>query len=372
MNNQYNGQYGYVNRDGKLVPSNTPKRNQTTSNVGKTQAKRQQAPVNAKETAGYNTTSTPKQSAQSVKEQPKQTYADREVERKQKTTKNEQNKTKGKGVKKLCFTLSLIMILSAAKQMPFNVNARITEIATKNSNTNYMDDVFASDETIEIVNPKNGKIQKIQLEDAINKLEDYVEICSLIDELNIDNLEYAELTEKEKKAAIALYEKEGINGLIELYKTNTSNPIEKARTARQLIFIRDHFGGAWIEQNGLKVAEAVLEKTIQTAVIEHYGTFKPTEYNVVEIPSDNEFPCFLVTIKDPISGATDDFIFTPIAAGEYAQAILMLRDLRATDGSKLSEQEKLQKIEHTLRLVKRCLNKDIDDCLGVTYTKKVK
>ena len=41
MNNQYNGQYGYVNRDGKLVPSNTPKRNQTTSNVGKTQAKRQ-------------------------------------------------------------------------------------------------------------------------------------------------------------------------------------------------------------------------------------------------------------------------------------------------------------------------------------------
>ena len=258
------------------------------------------------------------------------------------------------------------------KQMPFNIKTRITELAAKNGTHNYMDDVFASDEKITVVNPKNGQEQKIQLEDAINKLEDYVEICKLIDELKITDADYTELTDNEKKNAKALYEEDGVNGLVELYKDNTANPIEKARTARQLAFIRDYYGGDWIEKNGLSVVTAILEKTIQTAAIENYGTFKPTEYGVVQIPSENEFPYFLVTIKDPVSGATDDVVFTPIAAGEYAQAILLLRNLRETDNSKLTDKERLQKIEHTIRVIKKCLGKEVEDMLGVTYTKQVK
>ena len=154
MNNQNNtGQYGYVNRDGKLVPSNTINGNR----------------VNAKETAGSKATSQTQQRRQTTaakQTKPQQTYAERTVQRE--TTAKKQKS--GKGIKKLCVSLSLIMILAAAKQMPFNVNARVTEIASKNGNHNYMDDIFASDETIEVVNPKTEKTQKIQLEDAVNKL----------------------------------------------------------------------------------------------------------------------------------------------------------------------------------------------------------
>lgn len=378
MNNQnYNsGQYGYVNRNGRLVPTNTVNGRQNTSKtVNSSQRTQSTGTVRAKETAGYTANSTPKQQSRptttQAQQKPQKTYADRVVE-KENQKKNKKDKNRGKGVKRLCLTLSLIMILSAAKQMPFNIKTRITELAAKNGTHNYMDDVFASDEKITVVNPKNGKEQKIQLEDAINKLEDYVEICKLIDELKITDADYTELTDNEKKNAKALYEEDGVNGLVELYKDNTANPIEKARTARQLAFIRDYYGGDWIEKNGLSVVTAILEKTIQTAAIENYGTFKPTEYGVVQIPSENEFPYFLVTIKDPVSGATDDVVFTPIAAGEYAQAILLLRNLRETDNSKLTDKERLQKIEHTIRVIKKCLGKEVEDVLGVTYTKQVK
>lgn len=378
MNNQnYNsGQYGYVNRNGRLVPTNTVNGRQNTSKtVNSSQRTQSTGTVRAKETAGYSANSTPKQQSRpattQAQQKPQKTYADRVVE-KENQKKNKKDKNRGKGVKRLCLTLSLIMILSAAKQMPFNIKTRITELAAKNGTHNYMDDVFASDEKITVVNPKNGKEQKIQLEDAINKLEDYVEICKLIDELKITDADYTELTDIEKKNAKALYEEDGVNGLVELYKDNTANPIEKARTARQLAFIRDYYGGDWIEKNGLSVVTAILEKTIQTAAIENYGTFKPTEYGVVQIPSENEFPYFLVTIKDPVSGATDDVVFTPIAAGEYAQAILLLRNLRETDNSKLTDKERLQKIEHTIRVIKKCLGKEVEDVLGVTYTKQVK
>lgn len=387
MNNQNTGQYGYVNRNGRLVPSETIVRDRMVANAMREAQKRrqeaqEQASIKAKERAGYTTTSTPKQQSRPVtsqqkqqskpqqvkKQKPEQTYAERTVERE----KKKRSKKRGQGVKNLCLTLSLIMILSAAKQMPFNIKGRITEIAAKNGEHNYMDDVFASDEKIEVINPKTEKTQKIQLEDAINKLEDYVGICKLIDDLRLEEAEYTELNDKEKKAAIALYEKGGLDALVELYKDNTSNPIEKARTARQLMFIRDHFGGAWIEKNGLKVTTAILEKTIKTAAIEKYGTFKPTEYDVVEIPSENKYPFFLVEIKDPVSGATDNVVFTPIMAGEYAQAMLTLRDLQSTDGSKLSEQEKLDKIQHALRIIRKCLGKEVEDFYGITYTKKVK
>lgn len=378
MNNQnYNsGQYGYVNRNGRLVPTNTVNGRQNTSKtVNSSQRTQSTGTVRAKETAGYSANSTSKQQSRptttQAQQKPQKTYADRVVE-KENQKKNKKDKNRGKGVKRLCLTLSLIMILSAAKQMPFNIKTRITELAAKNGTHNYMDDVFASDEKITVVNPKNGKEQKIQLEDAINKLEDYVEICKLIDELKITDADYTELTDNEKKNAKALYEEDGVNGLVELYKDNTANPIEKARTARQLAFIRDYYGGDWIEKNGLSVVTAILEKTIQTAAIENYGTFKPTEYGVVQIPSENEFPYFLVTIKDPVSGATDDVVFTPIAAGEYAQAILLLRNLRETDNSKLTDKERLQKIEHTIRVIKKCLGKEVEDVLGVTYTKQVK
>lgn len=373
MNNQNNGQYGYVNRDGRLVPNSQTAQERVMANAIKNGPRKQQT-VGAKEHAGYNATTTPRtetprQSSQT--QQPKKTYAERRVEEAHKKTEKKQKNT-GKGIKNLCLTLSLLLILSAAKQMPFNIKGRITELAAKNGTHNYMDDVFASDEKIEVINPETGKKQKIQLEDAINKLEDYVEICSLIDELKIDETDYVELTDKEKKAAIALFKEDGIDGLVELYKDNKANPIERARTARQLAFIRDYFGGDWIEENGLAVVTAILEKTIQTAAIEHYGTFKPTEYDVVQIPSENESPYFLVTIKDPVSGATDDVFFTPIAAGEYAQAMLLLRDLKDTDNNKLTDQERLQKIEHTLRIIKKCLGKEVEDVFGVTYTKQVK
>lgn len=378
MNNQnYNsGQYGYVNRNGRLVPTNTVNgRQNTAKTVNSSQRTQSTGTVRAKETAGYSANSTPKQKSRptttQAQQKPQKTYAEKVAE-KENQKKNKKDKNRGKGVKRLCLTLSLIMILSAAKQMPFNIKTRITELAAKNGTHNYMDDVFASDEKITVVNPKNGQEQKIQLEDAINKLEDYVEICKLIDDLKITDADYTELTEKEKKTAKALYEKDGVDGLVELYKDNTANPIEKARTARQLAFIRDYYGGDWIEKNGLSVVTAILEKTIQTAAIENYGTFKPTEYGVVQIPSENEFPYFLVTIKDPVSGATDDVVFTPIAAGEYAQAILLLRDLRETDNSKLTDKERLQKIEHTIRVIKKCLGKEVEDVFGVTYTKQVK
>ncbi len=381
MNNQNNGQYGYVNRDGRLVPTNQVIRDSVASSGTKNGQKVQHQTVSAKERAGYSASSAPKKEApaqnrpvvnqQPRPQQPKQTYAERKVEEVNKKSDKKQKRA-GKGIKNLCLTLSLLLILSAAKQMPFNIKGRITEIAAKNGTHNFMDDVFASDEKIEVINPQTGKKQKIQLEDAINKLEDYVEICALIDELRIDETDYVELTDKEKKAAIALFKEDGIEGLIELYKDNKANPIERARTARQLAFIRDYFGGDWIEQNGLAVVTAILEKTIQTAAIENYGTFKPNEYSVVQIPSENEFPYFLVTIKDPVSGATDDVVFTPIAAGEYAQAILLLRDLRETDNSKLTDQERLQKIEHALRIIKKCLGKEVEDVFGVTYTKRVK
>ena len=233
-----------------------------------------------------------------------------------------------------------------------------------------MDEVFASDEKIEIVNPKNGKTQKIELEEAANKLEDYLEICSLVNNLDIDDADYSELTEKEQKRAIELYNETGIEGVISLYEKNRNNNIEKARTARQLIFIRDYFGGEWIEKNGLNIAKALLTKTIQTGVIENYGTFNPLEYNVVEIPNGNEQSLFMVKINDPVSSASDDVMITPIACGEYAQALLLSKKINTVDEQSLTQEEKQMLIEHTLRVVKKCINKDIDNVYGITYTHK--
>lgn len=388
MNNQNSGQYGYVNLNGRLVP--------TSSLVNRTNTERNgQKPKTAQSTTGakvvYNTPQQQSQqrqprqgviyntpgevktnSGQKRQQMPKQTYAERTVEKANKKTekKAEKQKNRGKGIKKLCFTLSLLMILSAAKQMPFNVNARITELAAKNGSHNYMDDVFASDEKIEVIS--NGKTKKVQLEDAVNKLEDLTEICTLISKLKLDETDYPELTDKEKKAAIALYEELGIEGVIEAYKESSVNSIEKARAARQLLYIREYVGGDWLDDNGLNIAIALLEKTIKTAAIEHYGTFDALEYGVVDIPEANQYPFFTVGITDPVSGAKDSVTFTPIAAGEYAQAILTLRDLKDTDASKLTQQEKLNKIRHALRIVRKCLGKEVEDVLGITYTKQVK
>ena len=362
MNNQKNSQYGYVNINGRLVPTNQSQKqrvvNNTTNSTAREQAKRPQQ--------SRPQQSTPQQSTQQ-QSKPKQTYAEKAVAQAEK-----KNNKKRNGIKNLCLYLSVFMILSTAKQLPFNVNAKVTELASKNGAHNYMDDVFASDEEITIVNPKNGKQQKIQLEDAIDKLEDYVEICTLIDSLNINELDYVELTDKEAKAAIDLYNEKGIEGVISLYKNNKGNSIERARTARQLIFIRDYFGGEWLNQNGLHIVESVLEKTIQTAAIENYGTFSPLEYGVATIPEENEYPYFTVELTDPVSGASDNVFFTPIACGEYAQAMLTLRDLKSTDQERLTQTEKLDKIKHGLRIIKKCLNKEVEDFHGITYTKKVR
>lgn len=352
MNNQNSTRYGYVNKNGRLVPTDQQTRERVIYNAGYEQPQR--------------VTQQPKK--QPV-QQPKKSYAEKHVEE---VHKKNENKKKGKGIKNFCAYLALFMILSSAKQMPFNVNGKVTEVAARNANHNYMDDVFAGDETIKIVNPKNGKTQKIQLEEAVNRLEDYLEVTRLINDLDIEETEYVELTDKEKKEAIKLYEEKGIEGVVSLYKNNKGNTIERARTARQLIFIKEYFGGDYIEQNGMMIAREILTKTIQTGAIENYGTFGPLEYGVVSIPQENEFPYFGVNINDPVSGATDRVVFTPIACGEYAQAVLLQRKLNQVDDSKLSEEERQQIIEHTLRVVKKCLNKEVKDFEGITYTKKVK
>lgn len=370
MNNQkvVSGQYGYVNRNGRLVPTTPPKA--TAKVVKNPQVDERYKPKMEKiyyaTDERYN--AAPQQKAKA--QQPKQSYAEREVMRKSqnKAAKKERRK---KGIKNLCLYLSLFMILSSAKQMPFNPKAKVTELAEKNSEHNYMDELFKSDATITIKSMKNGKDQKVQLEDAVDKLEDLSKVCTLISRLNLDDADYPELTDKEKKKAIALYEENGIEAIIDAYKDNRFNTIEKARAARQLLYIREYVGGDWLDANGLKVAEELLEKTIKTAAIENYGTFGASEYDVAQISEDSDYP-FTVVLKDPVSGAADSVVFTPIFAGEYAQAMLMLRDLNETDNDKLTHEERLQKINHTLRLVRKCLGKEVEDVFGITYTKKVK
>lgn len=364
MNNQNtSSEYSYINVNGRLVPNNRHTQ-QTQSKPSSTTQRQQQRPAQEKVTqTKQQQRPTQQRVTQTKQQQPKQTYAEKAVEKANKPKK------KRSGIRKLCLSLSLIMILASAKQYPFHVNGKVIEVAAKNSDHSYMDEVFASDERIEIYNPRTGKRQKIQLEDAVNQLEDYLEITRLINSLNIDESEYVELTDKERRAAIELYNDKGIEGVVSLYKRSQGNNIERARTARQLIFIRDYFGGAWLERNGLNIVRALLTKTIQTGAIENYGTFSPLEYNVVQIPSENEFPFFAVTINDPVSGAKDDVIFTPIACGEYAQAILLSRKLAEVDEKNMTPQEQQRLIEHTLRIIKKCINKDIENVCGVTYTK---
>jgi hypothetical protein len=352
MNNQNtNSEYSYINVNGRLVPNNRTTQQQ-------------------RENTAKNTQQRPTQQRPTQQRPAQERPQPRTIETEHSTIyKANKDKKKGSKIKKLCLSLSLIMILSAAKQHPFHVNGKVTEVASKNANHSYMDEVFASDETIQIYNPRTGKTQKMQLEDAVNKLEDYIEITKLINSLNIDEEDYVELTEKERRQAIELYNEKGIEGVVALYKRSNGNNIEKARTARQLIFIRDYFGGEWIEKNGFKIVKALLEKTIQTGAIENYGTFNPLEYNVVEIPSENEFPYFAVTINDNVSGAQDEVFFTPIACGEYAQAMLLYRKLVEIDEKNLTPQEQQNLIEHTLRIIKKCINKDVENFHGVTYTK---
>ena len=90
MNNQNNsGRYGYVNRNGRLVPSDQQTRERVIYNVGRentNQQKPQQKPQQ-------------KRTTQNVQRKPQQTYAERTVEKT--TKKNEHIKSK-RCIKNLC------------------------------------------------------------------------------------------------------------------------------------------------------------------------------------------------------------------------------------------------------------------------------
>lgn len=111
---------------------------------------------------------------------------------------------------------------------------------------------------------------------------------------------------------------------------------------------------------------------LQTGAIETYGTFNPLEYNAASIKTENEFPYFNVTLHDQVSGASDDVFFTPVICGEYAESILYLRALNELNQEELSSKEILDYTKESLRLVKKCLNKEVNNFYGVTYTKKAK
>ena len=91
---------------------------------------------------------------------------------------------------------------------------------------------------------------------------------------------------------------------------------------------------------------------------------------MVEIPNGNEQSLFMVKINDPVSSASDDVMITPIACGEYTQALLLSKKINTVDEQSLTQEEKQMLIEHTLRVVKKCINKDIDNVYGITYTHK--
>ena len=76
--------------------------------------------------------------------------------------------------------------------------------------------------------------------------------------------------------------------------------------------------------------------------------------NISEFEERPEFPSFRFTATTSLS--------------DYVDSV----DDAETDNSKLTDQERLQKIEHTIRVIKKCLGKEVEDVFGVTYTKQVK
>lgn len=284
--------------------------------------------------------------------------------------KKKNNKAK-EIVKKICGLLAFLVVVSAVKEYPYAPKGTVTQIASKNAAHNYMDDVFASDETIEIINPISGETEVWQLEDAVDKLENLIEANKAIKDLKLDETDYVALSDEEIAELLVEFEEKShyIEPFIAQYK-HAKNDIEKARAARNLIFLKGYLGGDWVTVNGINVSRALLNKVVQTGTIDAYGTFEPLEYSVASVSGDKlDFKGY---ITDPISGKEDSVFFTPVLAGEYAKASYLAKEANELSGVYMSPDEIEEFSGKAINTSKRCLSNEIKTLGPITYTKTLK
>lgn len=273
---------------------------------------------------------------------------------------------------KLLFALIVLGLITAYKEYPYHLdNKTVLELTDQNADHSYFDDVLALDETMKVYDINGNEIGSLQIEEAIKMLEQYVETAELVSDLDLSDKEYNAMTEDEKKEALAEYEEHGLDGLIRRYKNKNNTDIEKARWARKIKYISEYLGTDWLDANGMNVTQQLINKVVQSSVIETYGGLTPAEYSYVQIGEDRSFPWIDIDIKDAVSGEEDTMYMTPIFAGEVLEANLFAEKLNGMNLKNLTQEEKLKLMKQGINLSKRVINKDLEQGpLGVTYTHK--
>lgn len=295
-----------------------------------------------------------------------------EASRQKKDRKNKKESKREIIARRLLFILIVLGLASAYKEYPHHIdNKTILELTEQNANHSYFDDVLALNETMTIYDINGNAIGDIQIEEAIRMLEQYVETAELVSELDLTDKEYKEMTDDERAEALAEYQEYGLDGLIRRYKNKNNTDIEQARWARKVKYIAEYLGTDWLDANGMNVTQQLLNKVVQSSVIEAYGGLTPSEYSYVKIDDERSFPWIDVDIVDGVSGEEDTMYMTPVLAGEVLEAKLFAEKLNGMNFNGLTKEEQLKLMKKGINLSKRVINKDLEQGpLGITYTRK--
>ena len=280
---------------------------------------------------------------------------------------------KHKGIKRPIIAIALAAIIavcgSFVKTSPHSIKGNLTDFVNDNSEDTIFDEILDLDETIGIKNIETGEIEQVQVEDAIKTLEEKSSIDEKIKELKIKNNNLNELTEEAKKKTLEFYNENGIDAIIDLYKDDNNNKIEKARIAQQLLFIQDE-NELWLQENGIPVSKSILKRIISAGAIKSYGTFSPKEYEVCELTEEKTGLFKEIFINDPISGEKDKIILSPIIAEEYYRAYDEFQDISSNNN--FTKEQIIKVVKDTLNYSKKCINKELKLNGILPTTQKIK
>ena len=174
----------------------------------------------------------------------------------------------------------------------------LTEIEREDS---CIDEIMDMNEEIRIKLPNQEELEKIDLLNAMNTLEEYINLENEIDDIKkirtnkeLDDIRKEEIHEMTYEQKLEL---------ISLYENGDLKDVEKARIAMDIKYIKEYIK-KWLDENANPILESIIKRIFKGAACQVSG-LEPEKYKDCTIYYDREF--FLtssVTVNDDESNTS--------------------------------------------------------------------